>query len=100
MYKFTQDSRDSLARTLEPYQVSGSEDTCSGYHSHTHPSGWTISGEVREDYFLWVNDFKAEHPIYGWVRGNFETEVRAKSKRGFDHFLEHHPYKVWDYDDI
>lgn len=66
----------------------------------THSSGWTISGEVHEDYYEWVNDFEASHPIFGWVRGNFETVVEAKSKKAFAHFMANHPPMEWDYWDI
>lgn len=62
--------------------------------------GWTITGDVREDYYQWVNDFEAEHPHYGKISGNFETEVKAESQEAFDHFWEHHQPQAWDYWDI
>ncbi len=63
-------------------------------------SGWVIEGEVIEDYYRWVNDFKAEHIFYGKVWGNFEKEVHADSQAGYDAFVTAHPAEVWDYDDI
>lgn len=72
----------------------------SGLHSRTHDSGWTISGMVHEDYYTWVNDFEASHPVYGKVQGNFESEVTADSEEAFQHFWKHHEPDAWDYADI
>lgn len=66
----------------------------------THESGWTISGEVHEDYYYWVNAFEATHPVYGEVKGDFESTVEATSKEGYDHFIANHPPENWDYWDI
>lgn len=76
------------ARTLCPKYIGKNE------------SGWTITGKIHEDYCIWVNDFEATHPSLGWVRGNFETVIEAKSKKAYDHFVKHHPCEVWDYWDI
>jgi len=76
------------ARTLSP--------GCLG----ENPSGWTITGEVMEDYVEWVNYFEATHPTLGWVRGDYEGIVEAKSKKAYAHFIEHHPPQEWDYWDI
>lgn len=69
-------------------------------HSRTHPSGWTISGRIYDDYIIWVNKFEASHPQYGRVWGDFEHEVEADSEEGFKHFYENHPPNAWDYGDI
>jgi hypothetical protein len=71
-----------------------------GRHSRTHSDGWTITGYICEDWYLWVNEFDAIHPTYGRVHGNYETEVYADSEEAFNHFYQHHPPKVWDYWDI
>ena len=63
-------------------------------------SGWTIVGEIHEDYYEWVNYFEASHPDFGWVKGDFEDEVTASSKKAFDHFWKHHEPTQWDYQDI
>lgn len=76
--------------TYEPYTL----------YSKTHDDGWTISGEVSEDYYAWVNDFAASHPIWGYVKGNFESEVEAASEEAFADFYEKHPPEAWDYWDI
>lgn len=76
------------ARTLNPA------------HLGENSSGWTITGEICEDYYTWVNDFEATHPTLGWVRGNYEDVVEAKSKKAYAHFIEHHPPDEWDYWDI
>ena len=78
-----------MARTLDPGDL--------GFHEK---SGWTIEGEVHEDYYEWVNEFVATHPFYGKIEGDFESEVTAESQGALDHFLQHHHYSEWDYYDI
>lgn len=78
----------SLARTLDPTLLG------------TQPSGWTITGEIHEDYYEWVNEFEATHPDFGRVWGDFEKEVFADSQEAYDHFFAQHPPKEWDYFDI
>lgn len=91
----------SLARTLNPDDVCGvHDDSMVGLYTFTHPDGWTVSGRIHEDYFYWVNDFEAHHPLYGKVWGNFEDEVFADNELGYHHFVKHHPFHVWDYWDI
>jgi hypothetical protein len=80
---------NSMARTLDPGDL--------GFHEK---DGWTIEGEVVEDWYEWVNDFTAFHPVYGRIEGNFETEVTAETQLALDHFLHHHPFIEWDYYDI
>lgn len=63
-------------------------------------SGWLIKGDIKEDYYEWVNYFQAIHPIYGKVFGDFEKGVFASSEKALKHFIKHHPYEVWDYYDI
>lgn len=63
-------------------------------------SGWTISGDIKEDYYTWVNEFVAEHPVYGKIRGDFEKTVYAESEEAFNHFYENHKPSDWDYQDI
>lgn len=63
-------------------------------------SGWVIEGEIHEDYYEWVNEFEANHPKYGKITGDFETEVVAESEEGFQHFWENHEPESWDYWDI
>jgi len=73
----------------------------STFSTRFHPeTGWTISGEVREDYFYWVNAFEATHPVYGVVKGDFELSIEATSREAFDHFYKNHPPVDWDYADI
>lgn len=87
------------ALTLETSAVTESN-MQSGTHSRTHDSGWTITGEIHEDYFVWVNEFEATHPKFGRVWGDFEHTVYADSEEGFQHFWEHHEPEAWDYHDI
>ena len=66
----------------------------------THESGWTIEGEIHKDYYEWVNNFKATHPIYGIVQGDFEEFIETSSDEAFEHFYKNHPPESWDYGDI
>ena len=93
---------DSLggALTLRVQEVSTVDEESGGMHERTHLSGWTIKGEIKEDYYVWVNEFEAKHPWYGRVWGNFEEKVYADSEEGFKHFWENHEPYTWDYGDI
>jgi hypothetical protein len=77
----------SQARTLSPEAIG------------THTNGWTITGIIHEDYYYWVNDFSATKGKM-WVKGNFEVEVTASSKKAYDEFVKEFPYSEWDYWDI
>jgi hypothetical protein len=96
---YTKQYTGHLAHTLEPKEVTN-QNNAVGLHTRTHKSGWTICGEVKEDYFYWVNDFTAEHPQWGKLSGNFEHEVIAESEEAFNHFINHHKPVEWDYWDI
>lgn len=87
------------ALTLDPEQVTD-EVGVTGEFTKTHPSGWTITGVVCEDWFYWVNDFKAHHSTFGQAYGDFEETVEFESEEAFKHFMEHHPPSAWDYGDI
>ena len=63
-------------------------------------SGWTVTGQVHEDYYEWVNEFEATHETYGRVWGDFEYTVWADSEEGYNHFYKHHTPEEWDYWDI
>lgn len=88
------------ALTLSVCDVSEDLDVISGVHERTHEDGWTIKGEVHEDYCTWVNEFEASHPIYGRVWGDFENKVYADSEEGFNQFYQNHKPEAWDYADI
>ena len=66
----------------------------------THQSGWTIKGQTKEDYYVWVNEFEATHPTLGRVWGDFENEVFSDSEEAFADFYKNHPPEQWDYQDI
>ena len=74
--------------------------TLSPVHLGENESGWVITGDIKEDYYTWVNEFEAVHPIYGKVWGNFEYEVYADSEEGYEHFFQNHTPEEWDYWDI
>lgn len=84
----TFENRGSNAYTLRPEYIGVNE------------SGWEISGKIHEDYYEWVNDFEAIHPVFGKVWGNFEDKVFADSEEGYNHFFENHKPINWDYWDI
>jgi hypothetical protein len=66
----------------------------------THNDGWTITGKIHEDYYEWVNEFKAYHSTFGNVWGDFEDRVYADSEEGFQDFYENHKPEALDYMDI
>lgn len=86
---YSHETFKSMARTLHPEDL--------GFHD---TSGWTVEGDICEDYYEWVNDFVATHHVYGKIEGNFETEVTAESQEALDHFLNNHSFVEWDYWDI
>ena len=89
------------ARTLNPEEVFGPRHKGeSGEYQFTHKDGWTIKGSIIKDWYFWVNDFEAKHPILGWVQGNFETCVEARSRKAYEDFVSKHPPNEWDYSDI
>ena len=99
--RFGQDFKsEGGALTLDNSAVTDNDMASSGTHSRTHDSGWTITGELHEDYYVWVNDFTATHPELGRVEGNFEGEVMATSEEAFAHFWKNHEPTAWDYMDI
>ena len=71
-----------------------------GRKKRTHESGWTISGDLHNEFYVWIEKFKACHPKYGRVFGNFEKIVEADSEEGFKHFWKYHPPEAWDYGDV
>lgn len=89
-----------FSRTAEQLGCKNSAFTLMPDQIGTHESGWTITGKIHEDYYAWVNDFEAIHPVFGKVWGDFENEVFADSEAGFNHFYENHPPTEWDYGDI
>lgn len=90
----------SGALTLNPSEVCESSGAECGVYTRTHTDGWAITGEVREDYYYWVNEFQASHPVHGKVWGNYEREVHAETAEGFEDFYARHPPHSWDYGDI
>lgn len=62
-----------------------------------HPSGWIISGEIKQN--LWVNEFVARKGTQ-IVKGDFETIVKATSEKTFAEFIRLFPYVDWNYKDV
>ena len=88
------------ALTLSSGEISSTEIGNYDFCGRKHKSGWTIVGQIQEDYYVWVNEFFASHPKYGYVFGNFENNVYASSEEGYQHFYNHHQPETWDYMDI
>lgn len=65
-----------------------------------HYSGWTIKGEVREDWFKWTQEFYAHHEIFGDLWGDYNGTVYAYSQKAYNHFYENHPPIFFDSRDI
>lgn len=100
IYKYGKDFTSSGgALTLNPSEVSN-DITAIGMNKKTHTDGWTIKGQIHEDYYYWVNEFEAHHPKYGKVWGDFEKEVYAQKRKGFIDFYKKHTPQSWDYGDI
>ena len=87
------------ALTLSSSEVTD-DSSQSGTHEKIHLDGWTIKGEIHEDYYVWVSDFEASHQVFGKVWGNFEDKVYADSEEGFNDFYNNHKPNAWDYGDI
>lgn len=93
------------ALTLDPWEVRGDKVGVGEYgksiFKKTHADdGWTIEGVVSEDYYEWVNYFRASHTELGKVWGDFESTVYASSEEGFKDFYSKHTPTAWDYQDI
>jgi len=99
-YYGTDFSSHGGALTLRKSDVTDSNDAYQGVHTKTHEDGWTITAELHEEYYVWVNAFDANHPIYGHVWGDFEHEVYADTEEGFNNFYLTHCPEQWDYMDI
>ena len=89
-------SLNLYAAEVSPYDV----DFPDVEYPKIHDDGWKITAKVHEDYYEWIENFKAEHPIYGKVWGNFQDKVFADSEEGYQHFYKNHTPFAWDHDDI
>jgi hypothetical protein len=63
----------------------------------THSDGWKIKGEMRNDWYSWVEKFEAEHPKYGEVWSDLEDRiVYASSESALSEFEKNHPFHQSD----
>ena len=88
------------ALTLPQFAVTDDTNIQCGICKKTHKSGWTIEGELHEDYFVWINEFNAVHDKYGRVWGDFENTVYADNEEGYNDFYKNHTPHAWDYQEI
>jgi hypothetical protein len=68
-------------------------------YSKTHTDGWTIEGQIHNDWYSWVVDFEAVHPVHGTIQRVGNTIV-GPSKEVVDKFLADHRLEEFDYWDI
>ena len=82
----------SPAYTLSPNEVAEGNYTVNDgiTYTRTHKDGWTISGEITEDWYEWVNNFEATKEDGSFVKGNFEYEITASSIKAVKDFLKNH----------
>lgn len=78
-------------------------------YTRTHDSGWTISGKISNDWYSWVEEFRATHEKFGTVVGFnytgidatiYDTSVYATSEEGLRDFIETHTPRIFDLGDI
>jgi hypothetical protein len=72
-------------------------------YSRTHKNGWTISGQIVEDWVSWVPFITAFHKIYGIIYGDFSEEIIVVSDnpdKALFHFLDNNIPLVWTSWDI
>jgi hypothetical protein len=88
------------ACTLPLTAVAEAEEVRDGTFTKVHPDGWTITGDLVQEWVCFVNNFSAVNQNGDWVRGDFGTVVWASSEEAFDDFVAAHPFHEWDYEDI
>ena len=91
------------AYTLAPSEVVEDTVKVEDYereYTRIHKDGWTITGKLEEDWYVWVNDFEATKEDGSFVKGNFEYEIKASSVKALKDFLKNHIPDAWDYWDI
>lgn len=90
------------ALTLSPSVVEDNNVELPDYveFTKTHENGWTITAFISENYYRWVNEFSAVHPVFGNVWGDFQNFVYADSEEGFQDFYNKFPPNEGDYHDI
>jgi hypothetical protein len=66
-----------------------------------HSSGWEIKACLEyDDYYSYVENFVAIHPVYGKITADLSKEIIAESKKAYEHFILHHPLKVFNFANI
>ena len=95
---------DGDAWTLGPDCVSIFDDTKQDWSqdnnnisTRVHDNGWTITGQIQEDYYSWVLEFVAFHPQYGMVWGNIDQEILATSEEAWLMFSREFPAEPFDF---
>jgi len=77
------------------------EYTCANTFSMTHyTSGWTITGRLGMDWYIWVDRFIAQHGALGVVAGTTAGITHFTNRDTLRHFLAHHKLMELDFDDL
>lgn len=73
---------------------------CGRIFTRIHSNGWTITGNMSNDYYSWVEKFEAIHPTFGKIVGVVDDKIYATSEEGYEDFIKNHPITGMDLDDI
>jgi hypothetical protein len=69
------------------------------YEKH-HPDGWTIKAKLKADYYVWIEEFEANHFFYGKIKGILNDRIVAESLMAWKNFSKFHPLTEFDCGDI
>jgi len=90
------DTDEELPHVRTTYSRRMKEYNKNRIYKKKHPSGWKISAKINEDYILFISDFKASHPHYGKLYGDYDKIIYAESDEAYNHFIENHPPDMHD----
>jgi hypothetical protein len=95
---------EHLSITFNPWDISNKKKLeYYKQYSRTHKNGWTISGQIEEDWVSWVSFITAFHKSYGIIYGHFSEEIIVVSDNPDEalfHFLDNNTPLVWNSWDI
>lgn len=62
---------------------------------------WNVKTKVNADYYIWIEDFEAEHPTYGKIIGNLSSNnMQVDSIEAFKHFTDNNLISLFCLGDI
>lgn len=90
-----------FGKDIEEYDLEKFTKNSNGEYTLTHDNGWTISSKPRYDYYVWIDSFKASHPIYGKVwSDNLNVSINGDNAESLRIFLKIFPLEEFDSGDI